>query len=464
MEQVELMDEGKVERRGEMKQYSLNNAVIQMIVLALLCIMSLQPLVGLFTNLNVSTQQECLAKINAMFLRKSEWIRYLGYLSLVVAILAALLKYDFSLKDSFVSAIKHKPWNICFLLFFLYVSISTFAIAPLLQQALNGEEYRYEGFFSIIAYAGFFALSSLLTNEKYKRIWMTFTVTVAVVLGECALYSYYSTNPILLTYMNRQVRSEGGYIAATFIQYNHYAYYLCMMVVMAAGLFLTEKKRVYRIVYLVFFGFLEYVLALNGTRGGYLAAIAGVIAITFFMLLRKETKKSSIVLVWVIFLIASLAASGVFLQRFSSIFADLGGVIENGDQEIGYGTGRWVLWKRSIQLIKYKPLVGYGTNMAFYAMAEIAQLADLPHNEYLQHTLDFGLVGISLYLGGLISLFASCLKKLKKLPTVNVILGCVVIAYAVSAFFGVTVVEVLPFFYISLGLVKWSGSDSIAAE
>ena len=40
MEQVELMDEGKVERRGEMKQYSLNNAVIQMIVLALLCIVS----------------------------------------------------------------------------------------------------------------------------------------------------------------------------------------------------------------------------------------------------------------------------------------------------------------------------------------------------------------------------------------------------------------------------------------
>ncbi|MGN0419547.1 MAG: O-antigen ligase family protein [Acetatifactor sp.] len=464
MEQVEQMDKGVAEHRREMKQYSSNDTVIQMIVLALLCIVSLQPLVGLFTNLNVPTQQECLAKINAMFLRKSEWIRYLGYLSLVVAILAALVKSNISLKDFFLSLIQRKPWNVCFLLLFLYVSFSTFAIAPLLQQALNGEEYRYEGFFSIIAYAGFFSLASLLTNEKYKRFWMTFTVSVAVVLGGCALYSYHSVNPILLTYMNRQVRSEGGYIAATFIQYNHYAYYLCMMVVMAAGLFLTEKNRLFRVVYLVFFGFLEYILAYNGTRGGYLAAIIGVITITLFMVLRKGAKWGSIVLVWGVFLIASLAASGVFLQRFSSIFADLGGVIENGDQEIGYGTGRWVLWKRSIQLIKYKPLIGYGTNMAFYAMAEIGQLADLPHNEYLQHMLDFGLVGISLYLGGLISLFASCLKKIKKLPAVNVILGCVVIAYAVSAFFGVTVVEVLPFFYISLGLVKWSGSDSIAAE
>ena len=247
MEQVEQMDKGVAEHRREMKQYSSNDTVIQMIVLALLCIVSLQPLVGLFTNLNVPTQQECLAKINAMFLRKSEWIRYLGYLSLVVAILAALVKRNISLKNFSLSLIKHKPWNVCFLLLFLYVSFSTFAIAPLLQQALNGEEYRYEGFFSIIAYAGFFSLASLLTNEKYKRFWMIFTVSVSVVLGGCALYSYHSANPILLTYMNRLVRSEGGYIAATFIQYNHYAYYLCMMVVMAAGLFLTEKKRVYRL-------------------------------------------------------------------------------------------------------------------------------------------------------------------------------------------------------------------------
>ena len=99
MEQVEQMDKGVAEHRREMKQYSSNDTVIQMIVLALLCIVSLQPLVGLFTNLNVPTQQECLAKINAMFLRKSEWIRYLGYLSLVVAILAALVKSNISLKN-----------------------------------------------------------------------------------------------------------------------------------------------------------------------------------------------------------------------------------------------------------------------------------------------------------------------------------------------------------------------------
>lgn len=464
MDNMEQIVEGTIQSSIEKKQYSINNGVIQIIVLILLCIVSLQPLVGLFTDLNVQTQQECMTEINALFLRKSEWIRYIGYLSILVAIVIAVMKCNFSLKEFIVSPIKKKPWNICFLLLFCFVSFSTFAIAPLLQQALNGEEYRYEGFFSIVAYVGFFSLASLLTNEKYKRIWMTFTVTVAAVLGECALYSYYSTNPILLTYMNRQVRSEGGYIAATFIQYNHYAYYLCMMVTMAAGLFLTEKKRLYRIVYLIFFGFLEYALALNGTRGGYLAAIAGLIAVTLFTLLRKETRKRNLVLVWAIFIMASLAASDVFAQRFSSIFADLGGVIQNGDQEIGYGTGRWVLWKRSIRLIKHKPFVGYGTNMAFYAMAEIGQLADLPHNEYLQHTLDYGLVGISLYLGGLISLFIGCLKKIKKLPIVNVLLGCVVIAYTVSAFFGVTVVEVLPFFYISLGLVKWQDPDCTVTE
>lgn len=456
MEQINVISNTPEEQKVEPKQFTLNENITQMIILILLCIMSLQPLVGLFTRIDYPTDAEIFTGITRLFLRKTEWIRYIGYISLVAAILIILLKCNISFKTFLLTTFRKKPWNICFLLLFLWVCFSSFVIAPYRVEALNGESLKFEGLFSIIAYVGFFSLASLLTNRQYKRFWMTFCVTVSVVLAACALYSLNSDNPVILTYANRQLRSTTGrHLAATFIQYNHYAYYLCMMIVMSAGLYLTEKKRILRVVYLVFMGFQSYALAINGTRGGYLASFIGLTVLTCFLIFRKEVKKTNVVVMWLVFVGAALGASETFLKRFLSIFGDLGGVIQNGDQNGDYGTGRWRLWKTSIQLIKYRPLVGYGTNMSYYALNQLANIADMPHNEYLQHTVDYGLIGGLLYLGGLFSLFVSCIKKIKKLPVENVLLGCVAIAYAVSAFFGVTVVEVVPFFYIALGLVKW---------
>lgn len=439
---------------------TLNEKAVQIVLLIVLCLMSLQPLVGITTRFTPNSAEELMSMIFNFFLRKSELIRFNGYVALVIAILVALLSERVSITEFFKKIYAKKPWNICFSLLFIWVIVNACTVAPYKEIALNGDAYRFEGLFSVVAYAGFFACASLLKEGKYKKIWMNVTIAASTVLGICSVHSLYAENPLVLTYMNRQivgVEGSGGLIA-TFPQFNHYAYYLCVVLLLIAGLMLQETKKANRIIYMLLLAFHQYLLALNGTRGSMIAAIVALVLLSVFVLVRKDANTKMIIMMWMLVVIGSIPAMGSIVSRVNYTAEEVTQIVTKTEPVAApkpSGRKRLELWTNCIELIKMYPIKGFGLNMSSYALTQLRNLRDMPHNEYLQHFVDLGLIGFSLYVGALLSMFASAMKRLKELPFMVVVAGGGVIAYAVSAFFGVTIVEVLPFFYILLGFAKW---------
>ncbi len=426
------------------KNMSIPRKAIDIVALIILCFMSLQPLKGSFVKFIE------LQDIYDNFFLKSNIIRTTGLIALIIAILLIILREHVSVKGTLKDIFYKKPWNICFVLFMIWMLVSyTQSVSPYIS--IYGEAFRYEGMIAFFAYAGFFALASFLKNPAYKRFWMHFTIGVSTVLGIFTLIRHYGDGDFVLSYMNNEPQGTSG-VAATFLQYNHYAYYLCVIIMLLAGLFLLEKNKVKMTIYGVLLFFHQYLLALNETRGGYIAIIVGMVFLSVIFRIRKEVSLKRIFTMCGIVILACVLAGGVFLAAFFSIFGDSFKIISN-QNAADAGSGRWKLWGLTLEIIKERPIFGCGPNMVYYYMTS-AGTADLPHNEYLQIMADFGIPGGLLYLGGLLTLFINCIKNIRKLSSQTVILGCTALAYGVSAFFGVTIPLATPFFYIVLAMTK----------
>ena len=80
--------------------------------------------------------------------------------------------------------------------------------------------------------------------------------------------------------------------SGTFINSNHYGYYLCVSMSVIACLFMMSDKVRNRIIYGLCFGINTVVLLYNAALGAYLAIIIGLILIFFFYWIRKGIKRA----------------------------------------------------------------------------------------------------------------------------------------------------------------------------
>ncbi len=90
-----------------------------------------------------------------------------------------------------------------------------------------------------------------------------------------------------------------------------------------------------------------------------------------------------------------------------------------------------------------------------------AAISLTPHNEYLECAFYMGIPGGVLYLCGLIGLFICRIRKIKKIPLHMLVAGAAVIAYLVSAFFGVRKYHTVNYLFMFLGFLIFRGKDSI---
>jgi O-antigen ligase len=125
------------------------------------------------------------------------------------------------------------------------------------------------------------------------------------------------------------------------------------------------------------------------------------------------------------------------------------------NQSEGYrqaGTNRIQLWLEAINAISQKPILGFGPDMMIDRWG-YACVSMTPHNEYLECALYMGIPGLVMYLGGLITLFVSRVKRIKKLPPYMIVAAGAIIAYLVSAFFGVRKYHTVDYLFMFIGLV-----------
>ena len=240
--------------------------------------------------------------------------------------------------------------------------------------------------------------------------------------------------------------------SGVFSHFNHFGYYLTLVLLASAGMAVLDKSRIFQAVGWLSFTLNTIVLIRDDTFGCYLAVAFGIVfAQIVHFIIHKRTNKA----LWGVMglylgisLIMGFWYDTVF-RNFLMLFFDLGKIIS--DEDAGHaGSSRWAIWGKTLELISQRPLTGWGIDTQSEVLRPTG--CDRSHNEYLQQMLFFGVPAGLLYIWGILEVYLHGLRNKLKLDEPTLIALIAAFGYLVSAFFGNTTYYVSPLFFCLLGL------------
>ena len=349
-------------------------------------------------------------------------------------------------KNELFEFIKREPWNVFFLMLFVWIIICTMHSADK-YTSIFGTEYRYEGLVTYCCYAAVYMCVHIVKEAKYRKcIFNTYAVT-AVILGICLLLQ---DNHLL--YMHKIFVYDR---ATVFSQFN----------LVMTGLFLTSDIKKNEIMYAAGIAFQLFCLLVNNTFGAYLGSMFGVIAVCIMYVVRTNNIKKILVPIIIYISLSAVSMSGIIPSssgqnlkvNLSTFSHDVNAVVSDAEDADGAGTGRMRLWKACLKMIPESPILGYGPEQLNEKYAGelggvLAGGTDRPENEYIQYMVFMGIPGLVMYMSALISMMICQLKKIKKMELITIASAGCALAYAAGACFGNSMYYTTPYFYMFLGM------------
>jgi len=310
--------------------------------------------------------------------------------------------------------------------------------------------------FHFLAYL-WMLLSVFNTRIKYYKL-LNISLIVSILVSIYGILQKFAV-PIFGILQTRDYR-----ISATFGNPAYLAGWLLFFIFIAVYLFIKNKNKYWRSLYII--SLIINLLALNWTvtRGAILGLVAGVLAILLYLVLFYKTKKIKIISASLLILII-LFASSVFVFKDSSFVKNTPALNRMSQISLTDSTtaSRLALWKMSITAAKDKPIVGYGTNNIripldkYHDYNLIEDWFDSSHNKFFDELLAHGIIGFVLQIGFFIWLLIAILKKRKKDILGNMALFGLLIAYLTQALFifdsfivGLSFIFVLGFLFVKL--------------
>lgn len=368
-----------------------------------------------------------------------------GVLGIIIHLAKKIHVYG---KPPLKSVIKSNIPMVFFLFVILMMIVSTL-INGFTSFAIFGDAYRHENLFTFIAYFSVYFLSAaIITNQKLKAALLYTFIAASLPVGIFTL--------IDSTVVSLKAFDQCTGVSSVFHQFNHYGYYLLMVILVSAALFAKEKNTALKILCLSSFVLNNILLIINDTFGCYLACFVALIFNCVVISVTEKKVSIQPIILLTAFVIITLIMNIWYDTIFSNIIVfikDIGNVIEKPDSSDHAGTGRWTLWTHTMDYITEKPLFGFGVEGINERLnTETHGINNRPHNEFLQYAAFFGIPAAVAYFCGALSVFINGLKNRFKLDrfTVAALVGA--FAYLVSSVFGNTMYYTAPYLFILLGM------------
>lgn len=411
-----------------------------------------------------------------------------------------------------------KQWPLTLLLIFMIWVFISSILAYDTYRSFIGCFNLKDGYFSFMMYASMLVCSILMgKDEKYRKIIVNTFLITATILAAVTLWNYeYLTSDkydggVLITSSAKTIgemlfgnggepygnnflivskRIIGEKTSGIFHNSNHYGYYLSICVIVAAIMFVKEKKVCINILYLIAYAIMLRMAIINNTFGAYLGISASLIFLIIYAFIPKEdgkiNKRELAYIGIVVAMFAVLSATTVNEQKqniveknFSGIYNDFKLLVEskengntsNEDKQNNIesgesnttttrsdvdniGSGRGILWQKALVMAFQRPLFGYGLENIKYVYDEQFGINEgRSHNLILQLAATTGIVGMLLYVVGIAAIWVRKLKTIKKWDVYECLGMFVIVSYIVSSFFGNSGFYTSGYFYIFVGFV-----------
>lgn len=354
------------------------------------------------------------------------FIGYSGYLVLIY-------------KLFFKKGISFNLEKILFLIFIVLIIITT----VINKGSYIGDDYRHDGLLTFLSYIGIFIHATNIKKEDIYKLFKIFSITAFFLSLVCLLDNQFN---LYLNFNNYKYSS-------IFYNPNHFAYYLTISLILVINLFLNENNKIKNIINYIIFIVIFCVFILNNTFGSFLGfLLAFVILFIMFVIRKKDLLKLFILLFTIIILSLDVSNNRgvIVINNFKSLFGDIETLsVETEESKLVKVGNRYILWKYGIEMIKERPLLGYGLDNLWDKYRSYGINEDRPHNEFIQIGASSGIITLSTYILFLVLIVIKGLKQDK----INILLSITVIGYLGSSFFGNTMFYTTPYFYLMVGLL-----------
>ena len=376
-------------------------------------------------------------------------VYFLGACLLICTLLGAMQRYG-----GHLGCLKEKDWlrehglPCCLLGLFLW-SILSFFFAEDKMTGLWGAYLCQEGLILFSYYGAIFLACSWLAGRQKALLCRTLVLTGAI------------TGVLMILCRNPGVRRI-FYLeypeTVMFHQYNHYGYFLAVCAPLSLGLLLeTDPKRpVTFFLRLLELWLILNAVAFNSTRGSFLGIAAAFFCLHIFVFTCRKEKRGLLLLldlpVAATFLF--LNTGSVLLDRLGLMFQELLGFASAPDKQEALnqlGTERGMLWRYGLEIAGRRPLLGYGPGNMMEQYRPYLDRASSPHNDLILMAGSLGFPGAILYALGIFCHLRGFFSVARKLSVLEASFYGAVLSYLVSSFFGVSMYNTTPYFYMVLG-------------
>lgn len=247
-----------------------------------------------------------------------------------------------------------------------------------------------------------FFISSIIFRDREK---LTKMIIILVVFGFClavfAIVQKATWNDKL--YWFREL-SAGGTPFGPFVNRNHFAGFIGMLIPLGLGFTLTREYREK----MIFFGFLTVIMTLSLffslSRGGIVSFFASMALFSMLVVItRVQTRK-----VWAI-------AGFLIIVAVYLVYLGIDPVIDRFYETDISKEQRIIVWQSTLTAFRDFWLTGSGLGtfidmFHLYSPAPVQSIYDHAHNDYLEYMLETGAIGMAL----LLTFFGLLLRSVAK--------------------------------------------------
>ena len=410
---------------------------------------------------------------------------YISTFMIFILFMYKVLKLNYELKKT--------KLNIFTMILTVAIVLST-VVSDYKYISLLGNTDRFEGAISWICYIFiFFVLYNIDINKKQIKLFYFSLFPFLLINSIMGILNFYGINILEYDLVNKIINSGGnttGSLRTTLYNPNFSSGVGGVIFVMSTVYLLTEENIKNKI-YLLINTILSFIIVLTSLSTSGFLTILVLSTISIFIFWKVFNKKGKIL--WIsIVLICNGLIFGILYSQNNRVYSESFGIVErfinlnSEDTNIwnsnkrednlyskldSLSTGRVHIWKKTLDLIKEKPLLGYGFDTYPYEVdnSDSANaFIDKPHNWYLTVWYGCGLVGV-IGLVGIILYLSYKFITLHKNNIENNMLYAVfigILAYSFQGIFNDSFIGTSVIFWILSGLcaniiISHSQNDNI---
>lgn len=344
-------------------------------------------------------------------------------------------KYKFNITDILV----------LFLCIFAIIS-TIFAIR--VDYAVEGGPDRYEGIFAIIYYLTLFYISCFIKKENRKKI-----VYLIIITGVAqAIYSFLQM--IESSFVDLVKNGEETWAVGFVGNPNFLGSYMTICLSFALGIYVDENRIKQKVIFGIAIALLTVGLLVSNT----MSAVVGLFVVFIFLFIYLIKKKKIKEIIVPIIIIVSLLG----ILHFAKLTTLVNDILKTKDETVeiakgnvdgSYGTKRMEIWKETMKIVPDHLAHGAGLDNFSFAFNNGPliiknKIRDKAHNELLQILVTEGLLCFICYILFYGIIVVDGIKNKKEIYLLLPVIG-----YLTQAMFNISVINVAPIFYISLGLL-----------